>query len=139
MLWSCAATRAPSAKPGSSHPRSPTHVASLFVEAKSWRLAITHYEAAIEAAGSVQDLLQIARMHRGMGEVYRRLQQPLKARQQFDTALMFCSIESDLNPASSIAGDLVIGFDDKTSWASRRNISPGLGSIRSSRGAPPAS
>jgi tetratricopeptide (TPR) repeat protein len=99
-------------------PRAPTlearilgHVASLFVGAKSWRLAITHYEAAIEAASFGKDLLQMAQMHHGLGEVYMRLQQQVEARQQFDTALALYSIESDLHPSSNDLGVWLRGQD----------------------------
>ena len=52
------------------------HLAGMYVVAHSWALAISHYEAAVEAASAVKDLLQLAKMHHGLGVTYMQLQQP---------------------------------------------------------------
>jgi tetratricopeptide (TPR) repeat protein len=82
------------------------HIASMFVVAQSWGLAISHYEAAVEAASAVKDLLQMAKMHHGLGAAYLRLQQPLRARQHFNKALALYSIESDLSAVYRVENDL---------------------------------
>jgi tetratricopeptide (TPR) repeat protein len=82
------------------------HIASMFVVAQSWGLAISHYEAAVDAASAVKDLLQMAKMHHGLGAAYLRLQQPLRARQHFDKALALYSIESDLSAVYRVENDL---------------------------------
>ena len=82
------------------------HIASMFVVAESWALAISHYQAAVEAASSVKDLLQMAKMHHGLGVAYQRLRQPDRARQQFDKALALYSIESDLSAVYRVEHDL---------------------------------
>jgi tetratricopeptide (TPR) repeat protein len=82
------------------------HIAGMHVVARSWTLAINHYEAAVEAASAIKDLLQMAKMHHGLGTAYQRLQQPTKARQQFDKALALYSIESDLSAVYRVENDL---------------------------------
>jgi tetratricopeptide (TPR) repeat protein len=82
------------------------HIAGMFVVAESWTLAIAHYEAAVEAASAVKDLLQMAKMHHGLGTSYQRLQQPARARQHFDKALALYSIESDLSAVYRVENDL---------------------------------
>jgi tetratricopeptide (TPR) repeat protein len=82
------------------------HVAGMFVVAESWGLALSHYEAAVDAAKSVKDLLQLAKMHHGLGTAYERLEQPSKARQHFDRALALYSIESDLSAVYRVEHDL---------------------------------
>jgi tetratricopeptide (TPR) repeat protein len=82
------------------------HIAGLYVVARSWRLAITHYEAAVDAASTVKDLLQQAKMHHGLAIAYQRLEQPNKARQHFDKALALYSIESDLSAVYRVENDL---------------------------------
>jgi tetratricopeptide (TPR) repeat protein len=82
------------------------HIAGMHVVAHSWNLAISHYEAAVEAASAVKDLLQMAKMHHGLGTAYQRLQQPSKARQHYDKALALYSIESDLSAVYRVENDL---------------------------------
>jgi len=82
------------------------HIAGMLVVAESWALAISHYEAAVEAASAVKDLLQMAKMHHGLGVAYQRLQQPVRARQHFDKALALYSIESDLSAVYRVEHDL---------------------------------
>src|ERR1700682_566611 len=82
------------------------HIAGMFVVAESWPMAIGHYEAAVEAASAVKDLLQLAKMHHGLGTAYQRLQQPARARQHFDKALALYSIESDLSAVYRVENDL---------------------------------
>jgi tetratricopeptide (TPR) repeat protein len=82
------------------------HIAGMYVVAQSWVLAIRYYEAAAEAATAVKDLLQLAKMHHGMGLAYRRLQQPASARQHYDKALTLYSLESDLSAVYRVQNDL---------------------------------
>jgi tetratricopeptide (TPR) repeat protein len=82
------------------------HIANMYVVAHAWAEAVRYYEAAVEAAGGVKDLLQLAKMHHGLGTAYQRMQQPTKARQQFDKALALYSIESDLSAVYRLENDL---------------------------------
>lgn len=82
------------------------HLANLFVVARSWALAIVHYEAAVEAASGVKDLLLLAKMHHGLGMAYRRSQQVAIARQHLDRALALYSIESDQSAVHRVENDL---------------------------------
>lgn len=82
------------------------HQANLLVVARSWALAIAHYEAAVEAASAVKDLLQLAKMHHGLGMAYRRLQQVAIARQHLDKALSLYSIEPDQSAVHRVENDL---------------------------------
>jgi tetratricopeptide (TPR) repeat protein len=82
------------------------HLANAFVVARSWAAAISHYHAAVEAASAVKDLLQLAKMHHGLGTTYQQLRQPATARQHFDKALALYSIESDLSAVYRVENDL---------------------------------
>jgi tetratricopeptide (TPR) repeat protein len=82
------------------------HLANMFVVARSWSLAIAYYEAAISAAGAVKDLLQLAKMHHGLGSAYHRSQQPAKARGHFEKAVALYSIESDPSAVYRVENDL---------------------------------
>jgi len=82
------------------------HIAGMFVAAQSWALAISHYEAAVNAASAVKDLLQMAKMNHGLGGAYQQLHQPAKARQHLDKALALYSIESDLSAVYRVESDL---------------------------------
>ncbi|GAC1507335.1 MAG: hypothetical protein NVS1B3_07650 [Candidatus Dormibacteraceae bacterium] len=82
------------------------HIANMFVVAQSFGLAISHYEAAVEAANAVKDLLQMAKMHHGLGAAYQRLHQPTRARQHLDKAIALYSIESDLSAVYRVENDL---------------------------------
>src|ERR1700682_6543031 len=82
------------------------HIAGMFIAGRSWALAISHYEAAVEAASAVKDLLQMAKMHHGLGAAYQNLHQPTKARQHYDKALALYSIESDLSAVYRVENDL---------------------------------
>jgi tetratricopeptide (TPR) repeat protein len=82
------------------------HIAGMYVVARSWKLAISHYEAAVEVASAVKDLLQMAKLHHGLGAAYLRLQQPVRSRQHFDKALALYSIESDLSAVYRVENDL---------------------------------
>lgn len=82
------------------------HLANMFVVARSWTLAIAHYEAAVEAASAVKDLLQLAKMHHGLGIAYQRSMHPAKARGHLDKALALYSIESDLSAVDRVENDL---------------------------------
>jgi tetratricopeptide (TPR) repeat protein len=82
------------------------HLAGMYVVAQSWALAISYYEAAVEAAYAVKDLLQLAKMHHGLGVTYMQLQQPGRARQHYDKALALYSIESDQSAVYRVENDL---------------------------------
>jgi tetratricopeptide (TPR) repeat protein len=82
------------------------HLANAFVVARAWAAAISHYHAAVEAASAVKDLLQLAKMHHGLGMTYQQLRQPATARQHFDKALALYSIESDLSAVYRVENDL---------------------------------
>jgi tetratricopeptide (TPR) repeat protein len=93
-------------KPPQTEARILGHIANMYVVAHAWGQAVRYYEAAVEAAGGVKDLLQLAKMHHGLGTAYQRMQQPAKARQQFDKALALYSIESDLSAVYRLENDL---------------------------------
>jgi tetratricopeptide (TPR) repeat protein len=93
-------------KPPQTEARILGHIANMYVVAHAWAEAVRYYEAAVEAAGGVKDLLQLAKMHHGLGTAYQRMQQPTKARQQFDKALALYSIESDLSAIYRLENDL---------------------------------
>ena len=82
------------------------HLANAFVVARSWEAAISNYHAAVDAASAVKDLLQLAKMHHGLGTTYQQLRQPATARQHFDKALALYSIESDLSAVYRVENDL---------------------------------
>ncbi len=82
------------------------HIAGMYVVAQSWPLAIRYYEAAVDAASGVKDLLQLAKMHHGLGLAYSRTGQPGTARQHFDKALALYSIENDLGSMYRVENDL---------------------------------
>jgi len=82
------------------------HIASMFYAARSLGLAISHYEAAVDAASTVKDLLQMAKMNHGLGAAYQQLRQPAKARLHLDKALALYSIESDLSAVYRVENDL---------------------------------
>ena len=82
------------------------HLANMFVVTRSWSLAISYYEAAVAAASDVKDLLQLAKMHHGLGTAYQRSQHPARARGHLDKALALYSIESDLSAVYRVENDL---------------------------------
>jgi tetratricopeptide (TPR) repeat protein len=82
------------------------HLANMFIVTRSWSLAISYYEAAVAAASAVKDLLQLAKMHHGLGLAYQRSQVPSKARRHLDKALALYSIESDLSAVYRVENDL---------------------------------
>jgi tetratricopeptide (TPR) repeat protein len=82
------------------------HLAGMYVVAQSWALAISNYEAAVDAASAVKDLLQLAKMHHGLGMAYQHLQQPTRARQHLDKALSLYAIESDQSGVYRVEIDL---------------------------------
>jgi tetratricopeptide (TPR) repeat protein len=93
-------------KPPQTEARILGHIANMYIVAEAWGEAVRYYEAAVEAAGGVKDLLQLAKMHHGLGTAYQRMQQPAKARQQLDKALALYSIESDLSAVYRLENDL---------------------------------
>jgi tetratricopeptide (TPR) repeat protein len=82
------------------------HIAGMYVVAHSWVLAVRYYDAAVAAATGVKDLLQLAKMHHGLGRAYQSMQQPSTARQHYDKALALYSIESDLSSVYRVENDL---------------------------------
>ena len=82
------------------------HLAGMYVVAQSWALAISYYEAAVTAASVVKDLLQLGKMHHGLGMAYQHLQQPAMARQHLDKAQVLYSIESDQSGVYRVEADL---------------------------------
>jgi len=82
------------------------HLAGMYVVARSWALAISHYKAAAEAASAVKDLLQLAKMHHGLGVTYTQLEHPTWAREHFEKALALYSIESDLSGVYRVENDI---------------------------------
>jgi tetratricopeptide (TPR) repeat protein len=82
------------------------HLANMFIVTRSWSLAISYYEAAVAAASAVKDLLQLAKMHHGLGLAYQRSEHPAKARGHLDKALALYSIESDLSAVYRVENDL---------------------------------
>ena len=82
------------------------HIAGMHVVSQSWLVAIRYYEAAVEAASSVKDLLQLAKMHHGLGLAYRWIGQPATARQHYDKALALYSIEADESSIYRVENDL---------------------------------
>ncbi len=93
-------------KPPQTEARILGHIAGMYVVANAWAKAIGTYEAAVTAASGVKDLLQLAKMHHGLGVAYQRMQQPAKARQHLDRALALYSIESDLSAVYRVENDL---------------------------------
>jgi tetratricopeptide (TPR) repeat protein len=82
------------------------HIAGMYVTAESWSLAISYYEAAVEASSAIKDLLQLAKMHHGLGMAYQQMQQATRARKHFDHALALYSIESDQSAVYRVENDL---------------------------------
>jgi len=82
------------------------HIAGMYVVAHSWATAIRYYEAAAAAASGVKDLLQLAKMHHGLGNAYQTMRQPGTARQHYDKALTLYAIESDLSAVYRVEIDL---------------------------------
>src|SRR5260370_3731515 len=72
------------------------HIAGMYVAAHAYVPAIRYYDAAVSPAAGVKDLLQLAKMHHGLGFAYRSHQQPATARQHFDKAITLYSTASDL-------------------------------------------
>ncbi len=82
------------------------HIAGMYLVAHSYVPATRYYEAAAAVASGVKDLLQLAKMHHGLGVAYQRLQRPVTARQHYDKALTLYSIESDLSAVYRVEIDL---------------------------------
>jgi tetratricopeptide (TPR) repeat protein len=82
------------------------HLANMFVVTRSWSRAIAYYEAAIEAASAVTDLLQLAKMHHGLGMAHQGSQQSAQARGHLNKALVLYSIESDHSAVYRVENDL---------------------------------
>jgi tetratricopeptide (TPR) repeat protein len=87
------------------------HIANMYVVAHSWALAIRYYDAAVAAASGVKDLLQLAKMHHGLGRAYQSMQHPATAREHYDRALTLYAIEQDMGSIYRVEielGDLML-------------------------------
>src|SRR5216683_2301034 len=82
------------------------HIAAMYLVAHANGAAIRYYDAAASAAAGVKDLLQLAKMHHGLGLAYHRQQQPAAARQHYDKAITLYSIESDMSAAYRVETNL---------------------------------
>jgi tetratricopeptide (TPR) repeat protein len=82
------------------------HIAGMYVVTQSWALAVRYYEEAVEVASSVKDLLQLAKMHHGLGVAYERMHDGAVARQHFDKALALYSVENDQASIWRVENDL---------------------------------
>jgi tetratricopeptide (TPR) repeat protein len=82
------------------------HIAGMYVVSQSWALAIRYYKSAAEAASSVKDLLQLGKMHHGLGLAYRQMHHPATAREHYDKALALYSLESDQSAVYRVENDL---------------------------------
>ena len=70
------------------------------------RFQLARVAQPVAAATGVKDLLQLAKMHHGLGRAYQSMQQPSTARQHYDKALALYSIESDLSSVYRVENDL---------------------------------
>jgi tetratricopeptide (TPR) repeat protein len=87
------------------------HIANMYVVAHSYALAIRYYDAAVAAASGVKDLLQLAKMHHGLGRAYQSMQHPATARDHYDRALTLYAIEQDMGSIYRVEielGDLML-------------------------------
>jgi len=82
------------------------HIAGMYLVAHAYVPAIRYYDAAVSAAAGVKDLLQLAKMHHGLGNAYHHQQQATTARQHYDKAITLYSIESDMSAAYRVEIDL---------------------------------
>jgi tetratricopeptide (TPR) repeat protein len=82
------------------------HLANMFVVNRSWTEAINHYAAAVEAASSIKDLLQLAKMHHGLGNAYHRSGEAARGIHHLDQALALYSIELDMTALYRVENDL---------------------------------
>ena len=82
------------------------HIAGMYVVTQSWALAVRYYEEAVDVASGVKDLLQLAKMHHGLGVAYERMHQGGAARQHFDKALALYSMENDQASIWRVENDL---------------------------------
>src|SRR5437660_4848420 len=84
------------------------HIAGMYVMTQSWTLAIRYYEAAVEAASGLKDMVQLAKMHHGLGGAFDHLGDPMTARRHFDKALALYSMEGDQRSICRVENDLGI-------------------------------
>jgi tetratricopeptide (TPR) repeat protein len=82
------------------------HIAGMYVVTQSWALAIRYYEEALEAASGVKDLLQLAKMHHGLGVAHERMRQSAQSAHHFDKALALYSMEGDWGSICRVENDL---------------------------------
>jgi len=101
--------------PPATHARILGHLAWMHVDRHEWARALHYAQAAVEAAGAVHDLLQLAKSHSDMGLAYQQLGNPGRARECMQHALHLYTLQSDLAAAcrcESNLGELLIREGD---------------------------
>jgi tetratricopeptide (TPR) repeat protein len=71
------------------------HLATIHVHSHSYDRAITYYEEALAAAGSVRDLSRMGRTYHGLGIAYQNLGDLERASEYTNKALAFYALERD--------------------------------------------
>lgn len=82
------------------------HIAGLYVVRHSWSTAVRYYEESVAVAGRIKDLLQMAKMHHGLGGALKRMGQPAEARAHYERALILYSLESEEGAIYRVENDL---------------------------------
>jgi tetratricopeptide (TPR) repeat protein len=88
-----------------------THLATLHVSRHAWRPAIACFESALANASGIVDLLEMARIHDGLGQAYQRLGQPGKALTHASRALALYELRSEARMQATAhinLGDLLL-------------------------------
>lgn len=97
--------------PGALLTRIETHLAMLHVQRHAFGKAIKCYESAIANSSDLVDLLELARIHEGLGHAYQRVGQPGKALTHASRALALFELRSEarMQAAAHInLGDLLL-------------------------------
>ncbi len=98
--------RALEPRPAQTEARILGHIAGMHIVRHSWATAVRYHEEAAECAGRLRDLLQLAKMHHGLGVAYKNMGRPAQAREHFDRALQLYAIESDAGSIYRVENDL---------------------------------
>ncbi len=88
-----------------------THLASLHVRRHAWAQAARAFEAALAHSSSMLDLVELARIHQGLGHAYQQIGQPGKALTHASKALAISELSSELRlrlAAEANLGDLLM-------------------------------
>lgn len=93
-------------KPAQVEARILGHIASMYVVAQSWAQSVSYYQAAVDAASDVKDLLQLAKLHHGLALAHQRMHEPANGRRHLDKALALYSIERDPSAVYRVENDL---------------------------------